>query len=167
MWLRYRDFEETRCRCGGTVRPAVLSLLFCPHPALLLPCLDQTSRYTIWVGLTPSLPVRCRRSVSVQGFSLLKLNNSVKWRWAHKPQVSINVLLVYQRGPTLFFIHDAGPGIHYLRRSHSSSESGQAKRRKKRKDSWDSSLVGSSAHGDSDKATRRREGTGPEAHPSC
>lgn len=71
------------------------------------------------------LPQICVGSRVQPRRTLLKLNNSVKWRWAHKPQVSINVFLVYQRGPRLFFIHDAGPGIHYLRRSHSSSESGQ------------------------------------------
>lgn len=71
------------------------------------------------------LPQICVGSRVQPRRTLLKLNNSVKWRRAHKPQVSINVFLVYQQGRRLFFIHDAGPGIHH---SSSSSSSGQPKR---------------------------------------
>lgn len=90
--------QETRCRCWETVCPAVLSLLFCPHPAFLscwpTAALDQTSWYTIWVWLTLSLLVSpahstviCHKYVSAQIVhswqSWLKLNNSERRRWAH------------------------------------------------------------------------------------
>ncbi len=83
---------------------APLSSPFCSAPTQpSLSCwptaaLDQTSWYTIWVWLTLSLllsatllhsTVNCWASIWVQEVlfffpwkSLLKLNNSVKWRWA-------------------------------------------------------------------------------------
>lgn len=66
---------------------------------------------------------------------------------------------------TVSFIHDAGPEPHYLRgaggsqcRHYSSHESQVNLKKKKKKDSLDSSLGGSSAHDNGDKATRREGG---------